>query len=126
MIRDIIRFSTSLLLLLIVVFSIHFYFCYVDFGNLNQDRVLFAYVGNYFLAVTIYVVLLILEKKHNQLLGFFFMGGSLLKMAFFFIFFHHFYRADGKITFLEILAFLIPYGVCLAFETISLIRKLNR
>ncbi len=126
MIRSIFQFSGWLLLLLLLVFTVHFYSCYDSFASLNQHRILFAYIGNYFLTTIIYGVLLLLEKKYNHLLGFFFMGGSLLKMAFFFIFFHHFYRADGKIELLEILAFLIPYGVCLVFETMSLITKINR
>ncbi len=126
MIRRILQFSAYLLLLLVIVFAIHFYIFYGDFSSLNDDLLLFAYIGNYVLAVIIYAVLLILEKRYNHLLGFFFMGGSLLKMAFFFIFFHSFYRADGKIVFFEILAFLVPYGVCLVFETVSLVKKLNR
>ncbi len=88
MIRSIAQFSVYLLLLLVLVFAIHFYSCYTDLTALNQDRILFAYLGNYFLTITIYGVLLLLEKKYNHLLGFFFMGGSLLKMAFFFVFFH--------------------------------------
>ncbi len=126
MIRSSVRFCILLLLLLVAVFVIHFYSCYNDLESLNQHRIWLAYIGNYFLAITIYIVLLFLEKKYNHLLGFIFMAGSLLKMAFFFIFFHHFYRADGKIELLEILAFLVPYGVCLMFETGSLVKKLNR
>ncbi|MBS9766681.1 MAG: hypothetical protein KGV44_03955 [Flavobacteriaceae bacterium] len=126
MIRSIAQFSVYLLLLLSGIFAIHFYSCYDSFTSLNQHRILFAYLGNYSLTITIYGVLLLLEKKYNHLLGFFFMGGSLLKMAFFFVFFHHFYRADGKIELLEILSFLIPYGVCLVFETMSLIKKVNK
>ncbi len=125
MIRRIIEFSGYLLLLLSAVFAIHFYGFYKG-ADFNQDLILFAYVINYILAVIIYAVLLILEKKYNHLLGFFFMGGSMLKMAFFFIFFSSYYRADGKITTSEIFAFLVPYGICLIFETTALIKRLNR
>lgn len=126
MIRKTLQFAIQLLLLLTFVFTIHFYSCYHSFAETAQQRLLFAYTGNYVLAVLIYATLLMLEKKHSHLLGFSFMGGSLVKMAFFFIFFSGFYRADGKITLLEILAFLIPYGVCLVFETTVLIKKLNQ
>ncbi len=125
MIRRILEFSGYLFLLLSVVFAIHFYGFYKD-AEFNQDLILLAYIVNYILAVVIYTTLLILEKKYNHLLGFFFMGGSLLKMGFFFIFFSSYYRADGKITTSEIFAFLVPYGICLIFETTALIKRLNK
>ena len=84
-----------------------------------------GYYANVILAIVIYSSLSFLKKKYNDQLGFLFMAGSFLKFGVFFIFFSPVLKADGEISRLEFLSFFVPYLVCLAAETLGIIRILN-
>ena len=120
------KFSTVLLVVLSLVFAIHIAFLNQFEKPLFDNRILAAYLINYFLAVLIYLILYLLKNKMTAHIGFLYMGGSLVKFIFFFIFFYPFYKIDGKVDSLEFAAFFIPYVICLIFETLGVIKFLKK
>ena len=125
MIRLILSFSLKLTVLLAVVFFIHTYIITSFDMDVFGNRIIPSYVVNYSLAIIIFSGLLKLKEKYLDILGFVFMGGSMLKFLIFFIFFNPYFKEDGVVTSFEALSFLIPYLVCLIFETFYLIKLLN-
>jgi len=120
------RFSIILLIVLSLVFAIHIALLN-QFGNpLFDNRILAAYLVNYFLAVLIYLTLYLLKDKMTAQIGFLYMGGSFVKFIFFFIFFYPFYKMDGKLDTLEFAAFFTPYVISLIFETLGVINILKK
>ncbi len=85
-----------------------------------------AYLTNYLLVIFTFPLLLFVKQKNNQAVGFTFLGGFFLKLILFMIFFNPIYKADQVVETAEFLAFFAPYSICLAFETLSLVRLLNR
>ncbi len=120
------KFSIALLVVLSLVFTIHIAFLNQFEKALFDNRILAAYLINYFLAVLIYLMLYLLRNKMKAQLGFLYMGGSLVKFIFFFIFFYPFYKIDGKLDSLEFAAFFTPYVICLIFETLGVIKFLKK
>ncbi len=120
------KFSLSLLVVLVIVFSIHLAVLNQLEKPLFEDRILTAYLINYFLAVLIYLVLFLLKNKMTDQLGFLYMGGSIVKFIFFFIFFYPFYKSDGKLDSFEFAAFFIPYVISLILETLGVIKILKK
>jgi hypothetical protein len=120
------KFSLSLLVVLLAVFVIHIAILDQLGRPLFNDRILAAYLINYFLAVLIYLMLFLLRKKMTAHLGFLYMGGSFVKFIFFFIFFYPVYKMDGKLDSFEFAAFFIPYVISLIFETLGTIKFLKK
>ena len=122
----IINFSLTLIAILSMTFIVHVYvlhhFSLPEFDN----RIIAAYLVNFFLAIFIYGLLLVLRDKMESQLGFLYMAGSLIKFIFFFIFFYPSYKNDGEITSLEFAAFFLPYVICLIFETFCIIKFLKK
>jgi len=125
MAKKIILFSIRLVISVSIVFCIHIallkHFGYAPYSNMIIE----GYYANVILAIVIYSSLSFLKKKYNDQLGFLFMAGSFLKFGVFFIFFSPVLKADGEISRLEFLSFFVPYLVCLAAETLGIIRILN-
>ncbi len=119
-------FIFNLLSLLSVVFIIHISILklldYKPFSN----QIIATYLVNYFLALAIYLFINKLKIKYGHLTGFLFMIGSFLKFLIFFIFFFPLYRLDGVINRFEFASFFIPYLTCLVFETLFLVKILNK
>jgi hypothetical protein len=92
---------------------------------LFENRIVFSYIINVILAFVIYAGLFKLRVKYLDILGFIFMGGSFLKFGTYFLFFYPAYKQNGDVDGLEATSFLIPYMVCLFFETFYLIKLLN-
>lgn len=120
------KFSISLLIILAIVFGIHIAVLNQLGRPLFDDRILAAYLINYFLAVLIYLMLFLLRNKMTDQLGFLYMGGSIVKFIFFFIFFYPFYKIDGKLDSFEFAAFFTPYVISLIFETLGSIKILKK
>jgi len=121
-----IAFSFKLLLILSVAFTLHetvYYFQKIAF---NSFLILEAYLANFLMVVLSYWVLLFVKQKNNQAVGFTFLGGFFFKLIIFMILFNPIYREDNDVQTLEFLAFFVPYAICLAIETVSLVRLLNR
>ncbi len=125
MINSIIRFGLILGIAVGIVFCFHLFV--LSFFNfpLFENRIIASYVVNYILALSIYISLYKFRVKYLDILGFIFMVGSFLKFAIFFIFFNPAYKVDGVVTVLEATSFLVPYIICLFFETFYLIKLLN-
>jgi len=121
----IIKFTGILLVILSGVFFLHT-FLYEHIEAMYKNQFFSAYAVNFFLAITIFLVLILLKKKHTHLLGFAYLGGSLLKFLIFFIFFYPYYKADGTLDRMEGLTFLIPYFTCLIYETYYVVKMLNK
>lgn len=120
------KFSLLLLALLTIVFSIHVAILNHLERPLFDNRIIAAYLINYFLAVLIYLTLFLLRNKMTDQLGFLYMGGSIVKFIFFFIFFYPFYKIDGKLDSFEFAAFFTPYVISLIFETLGSIKILKK
>ena len=124
--RPLFKFSTGLIIVLLLVFVIHILVLkQLDlpaFGN----RVIEAYAINGALAILIYVSLYHLKNKMAEQLGFLYMGGSFIKFLVFFIFFYPFYKQDGGVDSLEFAAFFVPYDISLIFETFGVIEFLKK
>lgn len=120
------KFSLVLLAVLSLVFGFHLATLYKLEKPLFENRIIAAYLINYFLAVFIYLMLFLLRNKMTAHLGFLYMAGSFLKFIFFFIFFYPVYKMDGRLDQLEFAAFFIPYVVSLIFETLGVINFLKK
>jgi len=120
------KFSIALLAVLSLVFAIHIALLNQFEKPLFDNRILAAYLVNYFLAVLIYLILYLLKNKMTAQIGFLYMGGSFVKFIFFFIFFYPFYKIDGKLDSLEFAAFFIPYVISLIHETLGVINILKK
>ena len=125
MMNPVISFCLKLLVFLGMGFFIHISILYFLNLPLFDHLIVFAYVANYLLAVTIYSALYKLRIKYDHILGFVFMGGSFLKFAVYFIFFYPHYKLHGEIETAEAMAFLSPYLLSLLIETIALVKLLN-
>ncbi len=119
------KFGLKLFFSLIIVFITHI--AILQYLNLSLfgNKIVLSYVLNFILALIIYTVLYKLRVKYLDILGFIYMGGSLLKFAIFFMFFNASFKQDGNVNSLEAASFLIPYSLCLFFETFYLIKLLN-
>ena len=123
--RAIIKFSTKLLVAIIILFSIHILVLWNLEYPLLKNRIIPSYLLNYILGVGIYSFIYKLRVKYLDILGFVYMGGSFLKFMIFLIFFFPFYRIDAEIDAFEMASFMFPYILCLFFETFFLIKLLN-
>lgn len=92
----------------------------VRFGQL-----VYSYVLNIILALSVVAILYILKRKLKDQLGFIFMAASMLKFVFFFILFYPEYTSDDILSRYEFFTFFIPYVICLIMECIILSRFLN-
>lgn len=119
------RFGGVLFVILFIAFLLHV-FLFSDIESIILSQLFFSYIVNYILAVSIFTGLIFLKRKHVHLLGFAYLGGSLLKFAVFFIFFYPVFKQDGVIDRQESLVFLVPYFICLFYETFYLVRMLNK
>lgn len=119
-IAEIITYSTYLFILMLL-----FYFIQQHFF-VSHNLLFTSYLINYSLALLIFIVLLKLAEKHIHLLGFVYLGGSLLKFAVYFLLIHSKFKADGTISKTEASVFLIPYFLCLIYETTYLVKLINR
>ncbi len=119
------RFVILLTTCILVVFGLHILILYYTDLPLFNHKIIQAYLMNYGLALGVYIFLYSYREKFKNQLGFLFMTGSFLKFILFFIFFYTSYKADGDISTLEFSSFFIPYIICLAIETSSLVNLLN-
>lgn len=117
--NPVVKFSISLLLVLILTFGLHILILYYIELPLFENLIKASYLSNIAMAVGIYLFLYFFRKKFRNEIGFLFMGGSFLKFAVFFLFFYPVYNIDGEITRLEFATFFIPYVACLIMETIG-------
>ena len=120
------KFSSLLLACLVVAFGIHVFILNQLNVSIFDNRIIGAYMVNYVLALSIYLVLFLLKTKMSEQLGFLYMGGSFVKFLFFFLFFYPFYKLDGKLDSYEFAAFFIPYVISLIFETLGVIEFLKK
>jgi len=120
------KFSLVLLAVLLLVFGLHLGVLYLLDQPLLDNKILAAYLMNYFLAIFIYLMLYLLKEKMTAHLGFLYMGGSFVKFILFFIFFYPAYKMDGTLSSLEFGAFFVPYVFSLIFETLGVINFLKK
>lgn len=124
--KQVLKFIISLSVSLLLVFILHI--TYLKFQNLPlfANKIILAYLVNFFLAIVIYLSLLFLKKKYSDQLGFLYMFGSFFKFIAFFILFYPSYKLDENIDALEFGAFFIPYVISLIFETFGVIKFLKK
>ena len=121
-----IKFSSSLLFLLAIVFAEHLFVLNQLELELFQDKIILSYVINYILATGIFFLMIKFREKLKNTLGFLFMGSSLFKFVVFFIIFYPSYKLDGETSKMEFAAFFVPYAICLTAEVFSLVKILNK
>ncbi len=125
MIKTILLFCVKLFLLVCLVFGIHLTILHFLNFQLFDNQIVLAYVVNLLLAFLIFGSLVKLKAKFEHLLGFIFMIGSFIKFAVFFLFFYPIYKLDDSVNSLEAASFLVPYFICLIFETYYLVKLMN-
>ena len=126
MITNLISFSIRLFILLLFSFGIHqLALHYLNVGW-NLHLINASYLTNFVLVLITYAIIYYLKEKKSESLGFIFLAGFFLKLIVFMVFFNPVYKADLEISTLEFSAFFIPYAICLTYETIVLVRILNR
>jgi len=120
------RFIILLTSSVVLIFALHI--LYLQYNNLPlfDNKIILAYILNYMLALSIYIILYLFRIKLKNQLGFLFMAGSFLKFILFFLFFYASYKADGDISSLEFSSFFLPYVICLIIETTSLVNLLKK
>jgi hypothetical protein len=124
--QSLFKFSSKLILILIVAFGMHVLaLSYLDYP-LFENKIVLAYIVNAVLAISIFAFLHKMKEKYKEQLGFLFIGGSFLKFILFFALFYGSYKSDGSISKLEFAAFFVPYLLCLVIETTSLAKWLNK
>ena len=126
MIHPVLKFSSKLIIVLIIVFGIHITVLYFLQLPMFENRIITAYLVNGFLAILIYLGLYLLKNKMSEQLGFLYMGGSFIKFLFFFLLFYPYYKQDGGLDSLEFAAFFIPYLISLILETLGVIEFLKK
>ncbi|MEN8187140.1 MAG: hypothetical protein ABFR05_08440 [Bacteroidota bacterium] len=120
------KFTTTLLISLVLAFLVHIFFLnYMD-HPLFGDKIIEAYLANFIMAALIYTSLFLLRKKYLEQLGFIFMFGSMIKFIVFFIFFNPYFKSDGNISAFEFASFFIPYAISLILETLGVIKFLKK
>ena len=120
------QFTATLTVVLMLVFTLHFFILKYLGLPLFNDMLVPSYIVNLLLATGIFLGLFYFRKKLKNALGFLFMGGSLMKFVVFFIIFYPVYRADGEIQRTEFAAFFIPYLTALVLETFFASKMLNQ
>lgn len=125
-INSTIAFSWKLFLLLLASFSIHELIHYWKKIEFSAYLIQEAYITNFLMVVVSYFALLAIKEKNNQAVGFIFLGGFFIKLIVFLKFFNPIYKEDSYVEPAEFAAFFVPYALCLAMETTSLVRLLNR
>ena len=119
------KFLTSLLLALVISFSLHIGVLWFIDLPLFSDKILLSYGVNFLLAAFIYLIIQQSLKKNGVHTGFIFMAGSGVKFVVFFSVFYPFYNTDNVMQTTEFAAFFIPYAVCLILEVAYLSKQLN-
>lgn len=126
MIARVASFAFILLLILLVFAGLHLLVLHLKELPLLDHLFLRSYIVNYLLAILIFIILNLAKKKYLNSLGFIYMGGSFIKFAFFFMLFFPNYHEDESIEKIEFLTFFIPYSAALVYETMFLVKLLNR
>lgn len=85
-----------------------------------------AYILNFILVLLSYFIIMLAKAKGSHSLGYLFLAGFFLKIAVFMIFFNPHYKADGEIIPQEFFAFFVSYAFCLAYETKTIVKILNK
>jgi len=120
------KFLLSLTISLILAFFSHIAILNYLHTPILDNKIIAAYLVNFFLAIGIYYGLLLLKSKYNDQLGFLYMIGSFMKFIVFFLIFNPSYKLDGEMDSFEFAAFFIPYGISLLFETLGVIKFLKK
>jgi len=120
------RFIILLTSSIVLIFALHILYLHYNDLPLFDNKIILAYILNYILALSIYIILYLFRIKLKNQLGFLFMAGSFLKFILFFLFFYTSYKADGDISSLEFSSFFLPYVICLIIETTSLVNLLKK
>ena len=120
------RFIILLTSSVVLIFALHILYLHYNNLPLFDNKIILAYILNYMLALSIYIILYLFRIKLKNQLGFLFMAGSFLKFILFFLFFYASYKADGDISSLEFSSFFLPYVICLIIETTSLVNLLKK
>lgn len=126
MIKTIETYFFTLLVIVAILFIIHYQLLKGFNINPNEIYIVHSYVINFILAFFILTLITIFQKRFFDYLGFIFITGSLLKFGVYFIFLHPKFKADQHITTLEATSFLAPYFICLAIEVYFVSKILNQ
>lgn len=125
-ISETLRFALKLLAGMLPLFALHEVALYYLGIPFNADLILPSYFVNILLVLLTYFILIHFQQKKSQSLGFIFLAGFFIKLTVFLLFFKPVFEADGEIHRTEFFSFFLPYAYCLSFETIVLVRLLNR
>jgi len=120
-----ILFAGQLILALIGLALLHLAYFYFRALEIPTDLLLLGYGVNFLLALIVYGFLLYFAERKSTNLGFLFLFGSALKFGVYFLIFHPMFKEDGTLSKLEFFTFFFPYFVCLAMETMALVKLLN-
>jgi len=120
------KFIITIASSLFIIFLLHIFILFYFNLPLFDNKIIAAYLINFFMAIGIYYGLLLLKNKFSDQLGFLYMGGSFIKFIVFFLVFNPSYKLDGKMNSLEFAAFFTPYAICLIFETLGVIKFLKK
>jgi hypothetical protein len=125
-ISETLRFALKLLAGILPLFTLHEAMLYYLGIPFDADLIIPSYLTNGLLVILTYFILIHFQQKKSQSLGFIFLAGFFIKLAVFLLFFKPVFEADGEIERSEFFSFFLPYAYCLSFETIVLVRLLNR
>ncbi|MGI9548086.1 MAG: DUF6168 family protein [Flavobacteriaceae bacterium] len=125
MTRSGIYFGIQLMTLLAVVAGVHMAYFYANQLSVELETLVFCYLVNFVLAMTIYVTLLIMADKKSKYLGFVFLFGSALKFLIYFLVFDPLFKQDGDLSRVEFFLFFVPYLTSLIVETAALVKLLR-
>ncbi|WP_394747960.1 hypothetical protein [Spongiimicrobium salis] len=123
--KKLISFAGKLIIALAVLALLHMAYFYFRTLEVPVHLMLFGYGVNFILALVVYGFLLYFAERKSTQLGFLFLFGSALKFGVYFLVFHPMFKADGTLSKLEFFTFFFPYFICLAIETIALVKLLN-
>ncbi|NQV78334.1 MAG: hypothetical protein HQ490_08280 [Lutibacter sp.] len=119
------QFVIALFLFVSLAFGLHLILLYIAELPLFENKIIASYIVNLILALLIFSGLFFLRNKFKNQIGFLFMGGSFLKFFVFFLFFLPVFKEDGVTDKLEFASFFVPYAVCLAIETLGVMKLLR-
>lgn len=109
----------------LIILAIHFALDYF-FQILSYYSLISIYTFHILAALAVLAIIHLVYVKSKDHTGFAFMGTSLLKMLAAVLFLLPGFLSENKPAFINIMNFFVPYFIFLVFETLLVVKLINR
>ena len=122
MLRQLFKFSLTLLLCAAVSYLLHFYLFTSFFPEGSEEFINFSYKFNFGITFLFTSTIILASQLLKDQLGFIFLGSSFVKIAIFLLLVK---TSDFEIDKADFLHFFVPYFLCMVLEIIQVSRLLK-